>query len=72
MRETSVTVSDLIPVKSQKLRNVYFYLGRLASQAWVVKYISVTDLSVLKEFTESIMMWHCTFYLLNLNNFKPG
>jgi hypothetical protein len=39
MRETSVTVSDLILVKSQKLRNVYFYLGKLASQAWVVKYI---------------------------------
>jgi len=46
-------VSDLIPVKSHKIRNVYFYLGKLASQAWVVKYVCDTDLSVLKEFTES-------------------
>lgn len=53
MPETSITVSDLIPVKSHKIRNVYFDLGKLASQAWVVKYICDTDLSVLKEFTES-------------------
>jgi len=50
---TSVTLSDLIPVKSYKIRNVYFCLRKLASQAWVVKDICDTDLSVLKEFTES-------------------
>jgi len=45
-------VSDLIPVKSHKIRNVYFSLGKLASQAWVVKYVCGTDLSVLKEFKD--------------------
>lgn len=53
MRETSIIAYDLISVKSHPIRNVYLYLGKSASQAWVVKYIWDTGLSLLKEFTES-------------------
>jgi hypothetical protein len=53
MRETSIIAYDLISVKSHPIRNVYLYLGKFASQAWVVKYIWDTGLSLLKEFTES-------------------